>query len=212
MNQDLNIIKEYLSKIPKVARDAILSDEWNARINEISKKYSLNTEQSSNLNEEVLFAAIGIEPEEDLKTNLKNELVVSDLLAEQLAVDIEQRVFSWIDKIYNSKIKTPEKEVAPRNVSPSSIASTTVPNYTPQPKVILNTEEVQAPVPVPRFKAIPLSEGEVGQNFIPNIAPKPSGGGIMESKLKTVTDSLQNSAPKPASRGYSVDPYREPLA
>lgn len=214
MDQDLKIIKEYLSKIPRVARDAILSDEWTNRITEISRKYSLNDDQTSNLNQESLLAAIGIEPEEDLRENLKNNMLISDLLAEQLSLDIEQRIFSWIDKVYEAKNKPEISNINPAPEKPriEPVVSAPTPNYTPRPKVILNTEPVQSPVAVPRFKAVPLSDNEIGQDFIPNIAPKPSGVGIMETKINSVVEKTIDSAPRPTAPKYSVDPYREPLA
>ena len=96
-------IKEYFSKLPAIVQNCIKSAEWEKRITEIVVKYALNENQATSLKLEILLTTVGIEPEEDLAINIKTEVGVSDLLSEQLAKDIMERLFSWLDKIYDSE-------------------------------------------------------------------------------------------------------------
>ncbi len=107
MDESTQEIKEYIDKLPKPLQQAVLGQDWHKRLAEISQKYSLHLDQISSLEYEVLFVMIGMEPETDLVSNIQTELAVSKILAEQLAGDINVRIFQFIMKSLEEK--TPEK-------------------------------------------------------------------------------------------------------
>lgn len=199
------------------------------RIIEIAGKYDLTKTQA-----DVLVSLVGSLVGDSTQITL-DEIIkktgVSSLLAEQILIDLKNRVLDVNSKQFEPKTQQTKSqntsyipEIRPENTpvktntvtherpQPQRVEPVITPNYTPRPQVVVNTEPVQSPVAVPRFNAVPLSENEIGQDFIPKIQPKPSAGGIMESKLNAVIDKTTPEAPRPIEKKYSVDPYREPLS
>lgn len=179
------------------------------RVFEISTKYDLNKDQTqeliNNVSKYINDKDSGITSE-----SIALDIGISKIVAEQVAQDIESRIFNYINKTEKtSTVQTPQ---IPKQqpVVLSNVPSTNVPVYSPKPKVLLDSEPVQTPVSVPRFKAVPMDDNEiVGSNFIPNLAPKPSTTGIMQAKMDKAP--VTTTATKETTN-YSVDPYREPLA
>lgn len=103
MNEFDKIIEQYKSQLPEISKKIINSQEWKITLTEIAKKYSLDENQTFIMEREVLFVLIGIEPEEDLKDNLQNELSISDLLSNELFNEIDKRVISVIIKKFETE-------------------------------------------------------------------------------------------------------------
>ncbi len=192
------------------AEQTPLDKNTEQRVLEVATKYDLTKDQTDKLINDI--STYINDPNSGITAeDIASEIGVSNLVAEQIALDLESRVFTSTNK----PSKSTAVEVPPQTLPTASFKNpivSEVPNYTPRPVVITSNEPVQTPVSVPRFKAVPMDDNEiVGSNFIPNIAPKPSTGGLMESKINKVPDvstpSKSVSAPK-----YTVDPYREPLA
>ncbi len=221
----LNPLKDILDKSAEIKNrdiDNVRSKEnpkldktIESRVSEIAVKYSLNSEQTDILSNEV---AKSLDNQKISIESLMNKLGVSSLIAEQIFNDLNDRIFNSSIKLTKAvptkstidisntaqDVQTNTDNIHKNN---SSIAET--PNYTPRPKVVIDDEPVQTPIPVPRFKAVPMSDIESGQDFMPKVAPKPNVGGIMQNKLNTVTEKAPARLPVPEK--YSVDPYREPL-
>ncbi len=208
-NNPIDIAQEYIDTIPQEIQDVLLDPLIETRISEISQKYGLNPSQKQALSDLVLTTLAGTDNVDSLLKSTVEDVEVTEFVAQQIIEDLETRVVSYVDSEISKKTKLEDKDDF--DLETQRTPEISIPNYTPRQQVVVD-ELVQAPIPVPRFKAVPLSEEEVGQNFIPTIAPKPSAGGIMESKIKTVIDASTDSAPKPTPPKYSVDPYREPLA
>lgn len=105
MNEESNTIKEYFSKLPEYIQDTIISDTWNKKIADIVKRYSLTQSQSVSLQYEITFVVVGMESGGDLVSNIKNELNVSQLIAEQISKDIEKDLLSWLDNVQEANTK-----------------------------------------------------------------------------------------------------------
>lgn len=110
MDESTLEIKKYLEQLPPQIKTAVLGNEWHKRLGEIGKKYSLHLDQISSLEYEVLFVMIGMEPEEDLVTNIEKEVGVSKILAGQLAEEINTRIFQFILKSMQAQsVQKPER-------------------------------------------------------------------------------------------------------
>jgi hypothetical protein len=217
MDEKIDILQESLSKLPEVVQDCIRSKDWQMRIAEIVTKYSLNTNQNANLQYEILFVIVGFESIDDLVNNIKKELNISSLLAEQLVNDIKDRILSWINKVYESKNpKQKTEEVKPVNENePKNIIEKTV-------------LEAQNDIPEVRPRITPMIEpGEKVHTIKPftvtsNIVNKesPSQNKTSEFVQKPISvprytaETLEENVPEPIVpivKKYVVDPYREPL-
>ena len=97
MNENFDT-KEYLKTLPKPIQDFVSSGNWEVRVNEISKKYSLDANQSEDLLNIVLLTLILITRPEDMKQTITQDLNISGLLVDQIVSDLESRVFEYITK------------------------------------------------------------------------------------------------------------------
>lgn len=210
MNQDTNTIEEYFSKLPSVIQQCVLSNEWQKKVVEIAGKYSLNSKQTANLQFEITFVVVGIESEADLLENLKREVEVSDLLAEQLVKDIDQRLLSWLDKLYESNNSGKVElslvpEIRPNNLPMQGS------NFIPTPKPAFKNETLDKQKPpqttslgVPRYATENIEVNAV--STVPSNKSN-NAGNIIENKLNNVTTGIRETPPIK----YEKDPYREPL-
>ncbi len=226
--ESTNDTTKYVESLPQNIKDVIFNPNIESRIKEISTKYSLNTEQADSLVNLVTLVLAGVESPETLLEDIISDLSVSEIVAEQIMSDLDGRVFEYALKEASNTAGVQKKTVAqetdnnlpeirPENLptveesKPIPTVSAPVPSYAPKQKVIVD-EPIQTPLSVPRFKAVPLEEGEIGENFIPSIAPKPNGQGIMDNKLNSVTKGATDTEQNPSTKKYAVDPYREPLS
>lgn len=197
-----------------------LDKSMGERIMEIAQKYSLDSTKKDLLIN-IISNVSKSESLSDLSNKISINLGFSSVISEQIATDIQNRVLDYTPKSKNDVTKnTAITNVTPKEITvkqpeptPINIYSAPAPSYTPKTRVVIESEPVQSPVAVPRFKAVPLSDNEMGADFIPKLAPKPSAGGIMESKLNSVTAGITEVKKEtpPIVKNYSTDPYREPL-
>lgn len=224
-----DILPPYIESLKNEVVDSVLDPVWIERVGEISKKYSLSEDQSKMLSQNVFFALVGLQNPEQLEENVSRDLGISKIIAEQILLDVENRIFNYLSKQTSPKTETkitttkapeislekPITQISQESLLGSvgtkggSYVQSEVPNYSTN-RVVLEKEPVQSPIPTPKFKAVPMSDIESGQDFIPNLAPKPNAGGIMETKLNSVPKPIEEVKKIPTEK-YDVDPYREPL-
>lgn len=233
-------MEEYLASLPQKTKDVVLDDFWQKRTKEIAVKYSLSEEQSTTLQNLVLFVIIGVENPGDLEESLKNELGVSELLAEQIGNDLDVRVFGALVKNLGNKEEGSNNNQKITNTKVESGFGHLMP---PQPNGALNIENE---IPEVRPETVPMVEkGEMAHD-VPPPAPvkteiRPEAQNEMTNDKFPMTNQIQNQndkavtetvkppepapqqptpVPKPSApqepptppvKKYAVDPYREPL-
>ena len=210
-------IKEYLFKLPASARQVIVSADWHSRVSEISRKYSLGSEQTSNLEYEILFVLLGMESDTDFTENIQKQLNISGLLASQIDGEVNTRVFAYlldlIQKkeipsvpISNSKPILPE--IAP-DILP--VIEKNVPRYIPNnlPGKIISEQRNQ--------NFISLKDTSTNQILKPVNKPVVENN-IIDNKLNNVVKGMTDlsvQAEKPEEnklpQKHNFDPYREPI-
>lgn len=99
-NNDLEKISselsEYKNEIPRFAFD---DKTWTKRVGEIVLKYSLTPDQSTVLQNLILFVLIGVEDKSNFTQTVEKNLNISNLLAEQISKEIEVRVFQYVENL-----------------------------------------------------------------------------------------------------------------
>ncbi|TSC70555.1 MAG: hypothetical protein CEO12_276 [Parcubacteria group bacterium Gr01-1014_46] len=184
---------------------SISSAETRAR--ETANKYSLTSSQTNTLVNNTLSSIRNgqkVSPEQ-LVTNLN----ISKLLAEQITLDLEKRVFEHAVKQVSPEKREVEK---PKPETPSKIPEIRPDNLPMQGSNFI-------PTPKPAFQNETLDKQRVGNSSgigVPRYAtdntppiatsPAPSARNIIEKKLNDIT--VGN---KPPETKYEKDPYREPL-
>lgn len=199
-------INNYIQKLPKQIQVFINSGLWEEKVSEISKKYSLSSDQiESLLDLVILVLTLVIEPPK-LKDLIIEDLSVSDLLAEQIVVDLENRVFDYalkqIEKESEVSVSKNEKlmssgtqlELRPENLPAieenEPLRVNPAPTQPQKPVFQNDVLDKQIPIGVPRYAETPTTP--------------PVTNPIIEKKLGGVGN---NTAPIK----YEKDPYREPL-
>lgn len=224
MNLNHPDIQTYLQKTPPVVQKCITSTEWGIRISGIGQKYSLTPAQTNDLEMEILLVALGVEPDEDLITNIKNQLNISETLAEQLADDVNESIYQWIYKKLNNEKETPENldkkslDIPPPNLPSEDLAEETPviranqEPLVPAQKTIhtILQEQVTPPLtkPAQTEESYSLKTAPIQQPTSvtpPPPAPRPS---FIENKL---SQPIKPASLVPPPRSYTSDPYREPL-
>ena len=149
-----------LKNLPKAVQDFIYDGAWENRTSEIAKKYSLNTEQTDTLIDTTLYVLIGLERPETFLETIIIDLGISRLLAEQVATELDNRVFDYAIKQIENTIS---KEKAPnaaqiKKPENSPVKTTPVPETRPNNLPMVEKGEVAHNNPIPKPRYIPTSE------------------------------------------------------
>lgn len=208
MDQNQTDIIKYINNLPVNVQDVIYDSEWEQRITEITKKYSLNQEQTENLINLVLLVLVGIEKPETLMEKIILDLSISKLLAEQIINDLEKRVFDYALNMVENKTSKP---------STTKPTTSTVPEIRPENLPMVEDENTVsipkyfsrvAPAPTPSPVQTPTKsiqkevESEVEAFFgKPNqLTQKPKEESSTPSRIVFgKTDNTTTSSPAPIS-------------
>ncbi len=220
MEEALQEIKESLKTLPSHIREVVTQTNWEPKIEELALKYSLTNEQKRALFIEVLLVLVAINPEEEIVENIENELGVSTILAEQLAEEVGERVFSWIYKLYTEKAEQHTHNGAPKQ--PINTLDTPPPNLPgeiiedlPLPPVdqeplFAKTQQRPLRDTVADFFAKP--EPIETPVIEPTSLPKPESANTTSTFIsKKLSQPSTISTPSRTPQSYTVDPYREPV-
>ncbi len=198
-----------------------------AILNQIAEKYSLSREQTEILLQNGLsLLSDPKNPKVSLEALIKS-LNISSLLAEQIASELESRVF---ESAVNQKTErkpvsesTPSRipEIRPDNMPIERTAAITqVPKYTPPQAQASNalkgietprymssvtSEPVQKPMPVPRINAMQMEQDPAIRDALANIEGKttPPPNNPTQDVPKAPTPSIMESKLQNVTKGMS---------
>ncbi len=175
------------------------------RVSEIVNKYGLSSIQATVLENEVMSVIGRNLGEKIIATDLVDHLNISNILAEQIVYELENRVFErGVIKSGGTQTKNEDK------------TQTTPVPATPEPVGFGATLNVPKEMMKPSFQnpALDNQKSETSNSIgVPRYATEDIykttqsiNNPIVNSKLNTVTPSI-----KPIETKYQKDPYREPL-
>lgn len=220
MNPNNPDIKEYLEKLPPIVQKSIGSSEWKQKIIDIGNKYSLQEGQIESLEIEALLVAIGVESDQEMVENIKRELDVSDILAEQLTEDVNQRIYKWIYRQWSpveTKIEENTEGSSATTSESNSIHPLDIPPLNLPGEVIAEEEN--------EFVAKPtLIQDQVKDFFAPKMAEEPVVAAAPSSFVPTIETPIEEPMPQKTQsfisqrltqptvpQKYTADQYREPI-
>jgi|GEM_PF-4272512 len=178
-------IEKRLAELPEDVRNAVLSVEWEQKVQAIAQKHALHIDQSGALGDTTLMAMLGFFNMADFATHITQEVGVSADAASAIATEVSNEVFMPIrDSLHKFVEAASKPEVAPAPEAPAAVKLAPA----PQPKPDLSAAEVM-------LQGKTLSTPPVTTPIAP-IAPAAS------------TPAIKEEPPKPAN--YAADPYREP--
>jgi hypothetical protein len=224
MQEALKELKISLETLPSHIRDVVVHTSWEAKIKELALKYSLTEEQESLLFTEVLLVLTAVSSEEELAENIENELGVSGILAEQLAEEIGQRIFSWIQRLYTEKEKSLTTEAEKENLDippinlPGEVIEESPSSWLPSskeksPSILqdqVNSFFAPTPATEPAIEVKPEPISIPQTPITPPVQTPPQPQSFIANKL-TQPIKIEPKAPIEIPKTYSVDPYREPI-
>ncbi len=184
MDEQTQKIETHIKNLPKEVQDFIAGNEWENRVNEISKKYGLDAKQSEALSNNTMLLLVGLSDPENLTKNIEEDLGVSSLLSEQIFEDLEKRVFDYA-------VKTLDKKPEIKNQTSTPVISK-IPEIRPEN---LPAQTIKSPV------TIKPEENKVG---IPKYAPASTP--VNSPAVSTYKPTgISETIPKPASPvSYSI--------
>lgn len=219
-----NNINEYIKNLPEAVQDIVFDYVWEERTVEIGKKYGLKDDQVDQLANIVVLVLIGIEKPETFLQTVMADLGISNLLAEQILTDLENRVFDYaLKEIESSNQQRPATakvlEVKPDNlpaIEIGEVAHDTPPGPRVTPLEQKPLTSVQKPTyGVPKFG---MGQVEPKVQVINMNQNKPVSPTVPESKpqgnVLNVPPEMQKKmgeTPKMPTTKYDSDPYREPI-
>lgn len=103
-------LEEKLKTLPLSVQNAVTSVNPKNKLQNLSQKHRLHLDQWQLLEEEVMFAILGIEPAAKLNANLKRELGISDDIANSLAKDVSDLIFVPIRQELERQLEHPEAQ------------------------------------------------------------------------------------------------------
>ncbi len=219
MNLNNPDIKEYLEKLPPAVQKSIKSSEWKQKILDIGNKYSLQPDQIDNLEVEALLVAIGVESDEEMILNIERELDISEVLAEQLTEDVNQRVYKWIYKQLSSEPTLQEKvpepnipEKEPEHANTLDVPPANLPGEVIEDEIKVKPVAIQDQVKDFFAPGPTIVSETAGAPFVPSSPIHPIEAPIEEPvPQKPQSFIAQKLAQPTAPQKYSADPYREPI-
>ncbi|MBI4155923.1 MAG: hypothetical protein HY507_01685 [Candidatus Zambryskibacteria bacterium] len=229
-----NNTQEFIKNLPQAVQDLVFDGEWEKRVTEIAKKYSLGPGQTDTLINNVLFVLIGLDTPDTFTSLMTSELGISKLLAGQIIEDLENRVFEYaLGVIENkqqkltpikSKIQISNFQSNPKSESQKVTVEQSNNVFANIKAEVKKTDGAISHVPyVPEVRPANLPVVEKGEPVrinkpkieagSENIEIRQKSENIIDSKLNNVVKSVKEEkviSEIPAKK-YGVDPYREPI-
>jgi hypothetical protein len=178
------VLKERFVQLPKVVQNAITSEDNAKHLRELGEQHKLHIDQWEILENEVMMALFGVIPIENLESDIKKEVGVSDEIAKSLTENISKIVFEPIRQELERQLEHPEAKAA--DVSGVEAARTQILSgeANPLPPAAPAVEPATPPTAPPTEKAVraPISE------------------------------AYKAGEPSSARASVADDPYREPPA
>lgn len=219
-------IQERLEQLPTNVQEAILSAEFDQKIQFIGSSAKLHIDQLQRLSDLTMLVMLGFREMNDFKGLLQDQVGISAETAEKIANDVNQQVFLSIResmKKFAEGQGTPASQAVPTAgttskpplaaVLPKAPVQSPATASAPQVPVTFDEPELPPPPATPPTPAAPkvdmhpadvmLTQKTVSMPQNAPAAPTmPPAGAPKPIENKT-------TPPKPAD--YKADPYREPI-
>lgn len=190
------LVKERFQLLPKVVQDAITSADVEKRLRELAEGHKLHLDQWQLLENEVHLTLLGVKPVEDLEVNIKNEVLVPEETAHELAEGISKIVFEPIREELERQLEHPEAKAA--QVSGIDAA---------RDAILANTENASgAATPgahAQNTAPVPAAPAPVAPATPPQPAPE------AKAQRAQISPAPTPSVPSHERKDIEGDPYRE---
>ena len=182
------VLRERFLALPKVVQDAITSTDIEKHLRELANVHKLHLDQWAALENEVMFAILGIQRMEDLEQHIQSEVHTDATTAHALAEDISRIVFA------------PARQELERSLDhPAAVAATTT-----------GVEDMRAAeLSRAENKTAPVAPVVATPSVMPGTPPTPAPTGTVQRA--PISTAYVPAAPSHERKTIEGDPYREQL-
>ena len=190
------LIKERFKLLPRVVQDAITSADVEKRLRALADTHKLHVDQWETLGNEVMLALLGFLPMEELASNIKSEVGVSEDTAQNLARDISKVVFEPIREQLERELEHPEAKA--ENLSGIESARAEILEQT-------SVENAGEPAIVPPAVETPIAPP------VPSVVPAtpPPPPPTVKAERGPASGAYKPGEASIARKSVDDDPYRE---
>lgn len=155
-------IEKRLAELPEDVRNAVLSVEWEQKVQAIAAKNALHIDQAGALGDTTLMAMLGFFDMADFPSHLAQELAVPPEKASAIAAEVSSEVFMPI----RESLRKFTERAKPAQPAAQVVAPVPPPAQTPKPDLsaaerMLENKTVSTPaVPAPAASAAPVIKQE----------------------------------------------------
>lgn len=210
------IFKEQIKGLPEELKQFLARDKWLSDIKEIARKNNFTDDQTTSFINETSFVLTGMDLKDNFAKNIQTELVIPELLAKDIAEEINERIFKEVSDFLPKEIeKDAEATQATEPKLPPSdhLIETAEGNRdniinesqlrtaeTPAP----STNQAPAAPIVPKISSEEIDRAVQASKATVQINPEPApaktfGARIMEKVVKPAED-----APKPQAQAWGT--------
>lgn len=219
MNEDNKIIDDQFKNLPPVLQRVINSIPWNSTVKEIASLNKLSNEQVPLIERETMFVLYGFVSHDDFTRNLIQEAGLDIILAEKIANEVNEKIFSEIAKKIEEnqpepKIETKEEALERLKATRMEKGGKLNPSFpkTNSSSNLPMIEEGEVVHAVPHIEEV---KAESAAPVAPTIIPQPLKASEIPPMVPAPTLQPQASeVSQPTSKPHyelGKDPYREPL-
>lgn len=209
MDNETEIIKESILRLPKSLQDYVLDNTWSEKLKLIGQTNRLTDQQSTALKGEVFLVLAGIENYSDFTMNLRKNVVgVGYETILNTTNDIEKMIFSAVksELIETEKINNEFEGKVGEDLSRDKVLND-IENPVPAKPTVQNPAGKN--VVLDAQHNLPEQEKKI---LIPSTAVPSRGPMLGNFRNPPTTPTAQPIKPAQTTKSpYPVDPYREPL-
>ena len=217
-------IQERFKELPKVVQDAITSADVEKRMRVLADTHKLHLDQWQSLENEVMLALLGFQPVEDLQSNIKAEVGMTEEEAAALAADISKIVFEPIRGELERQLEHPEAKAEELTATESArkeiLASETVTSAPVASSPVTVSVPIGTPVvpPIPQLSTpiasgpnavAPASATPAPAAVPPTTSPAPEPA---KAARAPISETYKPGVASSERKDVHSDPYREPPA
>ena len=179
-NDTQKIIEDQMKMLPNDVKQAIVSVDYQTKLQEITKRQRLLIDQAGKLEMETTLVMIGLEPLADYVANIERELLLNTIRAREVAMDVSENIFK---PIRESLQKMNEEVLAKEeNEEPA-------PKFTNSNEVSLNRDQILNEIENPDT----ISGGDRSMNFATTTAA-PTAATSKQAEVAAKAEEVPNEA------------------
>lgn len=197
-------LEERIAQLPADVRQAVLSVEWEAKVQALGAKHHLHIDQIGLLGDLTLMTLLGLVALTDFPTRVAQEVKVSADDAAAITHEIDSEVFMPIRESLKKMTPSSGGQPAPAPTAPSAFAGTPAP---------IQTTPAAAPTaPIANVPAVPKPDLSAADAMLTTTSVTAPSAAPIAPAAATPAAPAAPAAPStpPKPQAYSADPYREP--